>query len=677
MKIKSPWLSVLLLVCTSLVLSCAGGPQNSNSNTDVTKISAKKASPKAQKEFQEAYALYRAKKPGDALKAFAKFVQQYPNVDLTLDSYNTMAEIFFEQGDYFKAYRYWMAVVDSQNYTDHYRRALLGAAQSQSLMGHSDEALGLISRFKVMSPGQNMSNKEQNLNAQALELSSRLKQVKGKNLEALSELLLAKSFKRTTQEKTSLQQKAEALVMNQIGFEDLQIAAELPEYSDVEGALRYKLGVAYYEQRTWPMAKKQFDIVSSKFPASEYSMKSQQYKVFTDSQERTSSNSIGIVLPLSGKYSVQAYKVLRGIQMATRVFSRSGEGSNDDFKLAIADSGGTPEQAKMAVDKLVTEDHVVGIIGDIAGKTAQVVSERAQELGVPNITLSQKQGLTELGEFVFRNNLTPDMQMKALVQYAIKNRGYKRFAILYSNDPYGTEYATAFWDYVLSLGGTVTAAQTYAPEETDFRHAVQRLVGTFYLEEDRGAEMKLRMAQWKKDQTKKGLKEKPPKDLVPPVVDFDAIFIPDSPKAIGQVAPMLSYNEINNIPLLGTNLWNTPQLIERGAKFVENALFVDEFFSEDMGPAMKHFGAEFQNQFNTLPDVFEMQGYDAGVLMTSAIKSGSSTRSALRDALARSTNIKGALSPLSMNPRRDIEKSLIPLTVSKGQIVKADNESAP
>jgi hypothetical protein len=50
---------------------------------------------------------------------------------------------------------------------------------------------------------------------------------------------------------------------------------------------------------------------------------------------------------------------------------------------------------------------------------------------------------------------------------------------------------------------------------------------------------------------------------------------------------------------------------------------------------------------------------------------------ALRDALARSTNIKGALSPLSMNPRRDIEKSLIPLTVSKGQIVKADIESAP
>ena len=156
-----------------------------------------------------------------------------------------------------------------------------------------------------------------------------------------------------------------------------------------------------------------------------------------------------------------------------------------------------------------------------------------------------------------------------------------------------------FWDNVLLHGGEITAAQSYQPEETDFRDAVQRLVGIYYAEEDRGKELQLRMAAWQKDQAlanvPKSQRDKPPKDLLPPIVDFDALFIPDGPKAIGQIAPMLAYNDVNNVPLMvETNLWDTPQIIARGTKFVENALFVDDFFSEDSSPkSMKRFTAEF------------------------------------------------------------------------------------
>ncbi len=657
------------LLAVLILNSCSTAPTEPQA-----KPAALKAPPKAQKEYREAVDLYHAKKTQEALKKLSHIVQAYPNVDLANESYFLVGEIFYEQADFFKAYRYWMAVVDSRSYSEHYAKALVGAAQCQSQLGHGEEALALISKYKVKYPeaGKVLSASDLNLNAQALELSSKLKLPRGMNVDALREILLAKTFRRTPQDRQNLQMTAEEMIRTNFSQAQLQSVVDQPEFTDAEAAARFRIGVLNYEAKSWPAAKAQFDIVTTKFPNSEYALKAQQYHAFVESQERIDSNTIGVILPLTGKYSAQGYKVLRGIEMAAGVFGHSGS----PVKLAVVDSEGNPEVVKQAVDRLVTEDHVVAIIGDIAAKTAQVVSQRAQELGVPNITLSQKQGLTEIGNFIFRNNLTPDMQMRALVKYAMEVRGYKKFAIIYSNDAYGTEYASAFWDYVRSRGGKITAAQTYAPNETDFRHAVQRLVGTYYFDEDRGPELKVRLQDWKKEQTKKGTKEKSPKDILPPIVDFDAIFIPDSPKALGQIAPMLSYNDVDKIPLIGTNLWNTSQTLDRAAKFVDHSLFIDEFFTQDTSSTTKKFTADFQNQFGYSPDVFEIQGFDSAQILISVLQTSSiSSRNSMRENLARASRVPGALGFLNMTQSRDIEKNLIPLTVRNGQIVKADNES--
>ena len=223
------------------------------------------------------------------------------------------------------------------------------------------------------------------------------------------------------------------------------------------------------------------------------------------------------------------------------------------LKLAIIDSEGNPDVARRGVERLVSEDHAIAIIGDLISKTAQAVATKSQELGVPCLTLSQKQGLTEIGDFVFRNNSTPDAQMRSLVDIAMGSLGYKRFAIIYPNEGYGTTYANLFWDHVLLRGGQITAAQTYEPGETDFRDVVQRLAGTYYSEEDRGKELALRLVEWNKlqaERAKGGLDENgkklpppektPPKDLLPPVADFDAIFIPlMTPRPSGKSPPCL------------------------------------------------------------------------------------------------------------------------------------------
>lgn len=646
----------LLLLGLLFVVACSTSQKHQAPQTP-----APRATDKAVKEYREALNLYKTKKYPEALKKLARFTQVYSKTDLTDDAYYLIGQIYFDQNNFFKAGQFWQAIIDGQTFSEYHDRAAVGAALSHYQLNHLEDATKALDKY-VFNP----ESTDHSLGAQAYELSSKIKLSKKQFVAALKDLLFSMSLKKQTTDLQSMQFKANDIVKSYFTQDQLNEIVGQADFEKVDAVARLKLGTLLYDQKSWPAARTQFQIIQERYPGTEFAVKSLEYLALIDSQNRVDSGTIGVVLPLTGKYASQGYKVLRGIQMATQVFNSSS------IKLAVVDSEGNPDIAKKAVDRLVSEDHVIAIIGDVAGKTAHAVAARAQELGVPCLTLSQKQGLTEIGDFIFRNNITPDMQMRTLATTAINLRGLKRFAILYPNDTYGTEYATAFWDYVLLNGGEVVAAQTYSPEETDFREAIQRMVGTYFIEEDRGKEYQIRINEWKKNQKPKTAREKPPKDLMPPVVDFDAIFIPDGAKSLGQISSMLVYNDISNVALLGTNLWNSTQTATRAAKFAESTLFVDEPSANSSSGGIKRFNSDFQNIFGYLPDIFEVQGYDSAVIIMRGLQS-SSDRKSLRDQLASISKITGARGPLTMGPSREIEKSLLALTIKDGQIVKADN----
>ncbi|MDZ4677239.1 MAG: penicillin-binding protein activator [Oligoflexia bacterium] len=658
MKTKSTFI-LLNFFALIFISGCSTTPE-------VKKVAPEQATALQAKEFNEAEQLYKKKKTPLASKKLQTFIQNYPNTEYTDDAAYYLAIIYYDQGDYFKAARYWLSIVDGTRASQYYDQSIVGAANAQTQLARYDEALELLKKFRIK------DNTDNALAIQALELSSRLKLQKGNSPGAALDLMSVADLKENQQDKQLLWTKVADIINGNMSQKQLDEIIGNEKFSRLEPQARYRLATLHFDQKNWSTARKQFVVVAEKFPNTEFSKRAQQYLSTIDALERTDATSVGVVLPLSGKHSQMGYKTLRGIQMGMGLFNKS---SDSPIKLAIIDSEGNADVARRGVEKLVSQDHVVAILGDIVSKTAQAVAIKAQELGVPCITLTQKQGITEIGNFIFRSTLTPDAQMQSLVDVAMTQRGYKRFAIIFPNDSYGTEYATAFWDHVLIRGGQVMAAQTYRPEEKDFRDVIQRLVGTYYAEDDRGKELSLRLAAWQKEQTSKSAREKPPKDLLPPAIDFDAIFIPDSPKTVGQVAAMLAYNDVNKIPLLGTNLWNSPQFIERGGKFIENSLFIDDYFQADLSPFMKRFTTDFNSQFGYKPDVFEAQGYDAASLLDNVLKGMgySTTRVALRDRLLSATGVNGATGPLKMSYLREVEKSLIPLTVIKGQIVKSDN----
>lgn len=374
------------------------------------------------------------------------------------------------------------------------------------------------------------------------------------------------------------------------------------------------------------------------------------------------SKTIGAVLPLSGKNEGIARKTLRGLQLGLGLYGAEPS----SFKLAVADSEGRPEGAEKATQRLIQQDGAIAVVGSVLSRNAQTVATVASEFGTPSVSLSQKQGVTQQSPLVFRNTLTAEMQVKTLVKVAMADLGMTRFAVVYPNDAYGVEMANLFWDEVLARGGKIVGAQTYSPDETDFKNLVQKLVGT-NAPQARAEEYNARIKE-KKDKKKETSDRHADEDILPPVVDFQAVFIPDSLKALGQLSAMLAFSGVRGVHLLGPNLWNNPGLGRRVSQSFNPVTFVD--FPPMGGEAdTSEFSRLYRQQFNEDPGPFELQGYDAALLLRTLISEGARDRQSLATALAEQKTFPGGHGTLVQFPVREFHRPLSAWTLEKGQIV--------
>ncbi len=458
--------------------------------------------------------------------------------------------------------------------------------------------------------------------------------------------------------------KAIDIVNNQLSLNDIKKVSSDSSFGFLRGYALFRLAEDAMERKEPSEAQSFLNGVIEFMPGSDLESRAKDYIVQIERSQRVSSKTIGTILPLSGKNAAIGQKALRAIQM--------GLGLNlpgSSFRLAIVDSEGSPDRARVGVERLSHDDGALAIIGSLLSKTAFSVASKAEEYSIPTIALSQKAGITEVGPTVFRNAITSEMQVRFLVRTLMRDLGMKRFAMLYPNEPYGVEYANIFWDEVLARGGTIAGAQTYNPSDTDFRNAAQKLVGTYYTEA-RMEEYKLRLKEIQEAAgPKKSSRQNSEEDILPPIVDFDAIFIPDDARNLGQVAAFLAYVGIKNVKLIGTNLWNIPGISKRAGNFSNSLIFVDSTSPELVKTSSSNFITEYKNLFGELPGPVEIQAYDSALILRQLILEGASSRESLLKKLSSLKDFPGALGRLSVNDDREIVRPLTLLTVEKGEII--------
>ncbi len=357
---------------------------------------------------------------------------------------------------------------------------------------------------------------------------------------------------------------------------------------------------------------------------------------------------IGVVLSLKGEYARFADNTLKGILLAADVFGEEREKKAEVYVRNIEPSG---ESIRMAVDEIWSNPKVAGIVGPLLSLVAMDTAREAQQRGIPIITLSQRDGVPQVGEYVFRNFLTPRQQARTIVEYAFKVLENKRFAVLYPRNAYGTELAKRFIDEVTSRGGSIVREISYKEGKKDFGEELKYLFGIEVVERREG---------------RRTIRE------YTPTVEVDAIFIPDYYDTISIIAPYLDYYNIKDVLLLGSNGWNSPRLVQLAGKYVEGAVFVDGFFVNSQRPATKRFVERFRKVYGEDPGILEAQAFDAVMMLISAIEEYDNTpdREMVRYRLAQIWGFEGATGDIYFDFNGDAIKDLFLLTVKEGKIVE-------
>ena len=371
-------------------------------------------------------------------------------------------------------------------------------------------------------------------------------------------------------------------------------------------------------------------------------------------------NCIGCLLPLSGPFAAYGQEVLNGILLGMLGAPKDGT----KMELIVKDTAGNPEKALVEFEALVNIRKVVGVIGPLSSKTAAVISEKAQELGVPIIALTQRRDIVKAGDMVFRNFLTPEQEIDSLLEVAMGQLGLERFGILYPDNAYGRFCMNVFWDRLDEMGGSVTAVEAYPPDVTDFADEIKKMVGLYYP----------RTGNWRGTHTRKNVTGNPESDVKleedDPLIDFDAVFIPDTFQRVAMIAPQLAFHDVLGVRLLGTRLWHSPKLLEMAKNYIQGAVFSSGFLTESENPRVLDFVTDYKNNFGATPEILAANGYDTICLLKTIFSENRpQTRDNLRQALLDMPVFQGVTGSFSFDAEGEALKTPLLLTISGNRAI--------
>ncbi|MCI0709106.1 MAG: ABC transporter substrate-binding protein, partial [Chloroflexi bacterium] len=197
-----------------------------------------------------------------------------------------------------------------------------------------------------------------------------------------------------------------------------------------------------------------------------------------DSDALSDTVNVGVIFSLSGGASVYGATQQNGVMLAMEEINESGYLGEAELNLVIEDGGSDPDTAIAAMDKLVNEDEVVAVIGPTLSNQAFSADPIAQEAGIPVMGVSNTAtGITEMGDFVFRNSLPESDVIPGNLAQAIEILGIESVGVMYSDDDdFSVSGYNVFVETLEELGVEVVGEETFQIGDTSFEAQLSNLV---------------------------------------------------------------------------------------------------------------------------------------------------------------------------------------------------------
>lgn len=173
---------------------------------------------------------------------------------------------------------------------------------------------------------------------------------------------------------------------------------------------------------------------------------------------------------------VAKYGAYQAALLAMDDINAEGGINGRPLELIFEDGKCDSKTAVNAAMKLINVDKVHFINGGHCTPESLPISslaERNKTVMLAAITSSPR--LSNAGEYVFRVTAVSTKGVDLQVPYAAEKLSLRRFAILSEETDYARPLAEHFQEIFPKTGGTIVAAESYAPGDTDFRAILAKI----------------------------------------------------------------------------------------------------------------------------------------------------------------------------------------------------------
>lgn len=348
----------------------------------------------------------------------------------------------------------------------------------------------------------------------------------------------------------------------------------------------------------------------------------------TQTNANTDIIKVGEVGSMTGAEATFGISTHRGIELAIKEFNGAGGLNGKKLELINLDDQGKPDEAATATTKLITQDKVVAILGEVASTRSLAMGPIAQQNKIPMITPSSTNPkVTELGDYIFRVCFIDPFQGTVMAKFAHDTLKAKKVAVLRDvKNAYSVGLADFFSETFKKMGGDVVVDKSYSAGDIDFKSQLT------------------------------AIRAKKP----------DAIMVPGYYTDVGLIARQARELGIK-APLLGGDGWDSPKLKEIGGKAIDGSFFSNHYSAEDKSPIAQAFVEKYKAAYNEVPDGLSAMGYDAALILIDAMKRSKSLNGPdLREAIAATKDYQAVTGKITIDEKRNARKPAVVLKVVDG-----------
>ena len=381
-----------------------------------------------------------------------------------------------------------------------------------------------------------------------------------------------------------------------------------------------------------------------------------EYETRVENSTRISISDIGLVLPLSGEKASFGQKALSGVDTGLKIL-----GLNETVKIHTKDSLDSPAQAAQAVSELIREQKVSFIIGGLFPESAKAEYIEARKYGVLYISLSQiNLPKEEKNHHLIEIQGSIESQIETLLSDEMIKKFGNRVGVIYPDNDGGKAYVDEIWRRGNQKNLQLTSIASFPKNTHDYRDTAQLFLGLKYPRE-RSEELRivddvyaLEKSSIRRVQT------------LPPVIDFDWVFLATYPHEATQLIPTLGYYDANRIKVIGGPSWVSKSMVKE-QKNLGTLYFVGDD-PKDINQVMLN---KFQEIYGKPASLIEIIALDAMKVGAEALNASGdiSNREDFDNKIKAKAVLKGLTTEWNFKDGVWLKK-MNAMTITHGEIVK-------